>query len=311
MNEEKIKKGLSTLSDYAVPEETDESSEAKENYSDVGIFDEESRVDEKMLDEIWKDPDDDASEKSDEASFYSSAKLFGKSEEEMTAEFKNYKAQKLLKKISLMLTDPYVPLAEFEEKLVSAKSMGLKGASVLYDRVEYALDKAGEGFPVSVCVCFPYASDDFRSKVVAVKKAVRFPVNAVEVPLNMTDVTEKNYRRVESEYAKLKRIVGKKDFVLITDVSFLTPNDMNLLSRICKDVGISNVKTSCAMKGSRVDDIALNNLKAVLGDGVNIIACSSTSNDKDVVGFFAVGATEYSGTEAIELAESIKRVILA
>ena len=255
--------------------------------------------------------DETAKEEIGEGTFFSSSRLFGKSEEEMTAEFKNYKATQLLKKISLMLTDPYMPLVDFDDMIAAAMNLGLKGVTVLPDRLERAIKTANGGLPVSVCVCFPYAVDDFRAKLVAVKRAVRYAVEAVEMPINLTDVTERNVYTFEREYKKIRRVVGRKNFVLIADISRMTPMDMSLLSRICKNAGIDTVKTSCALKGSRVDDLALNNLKAVLGDRVKIVACSATSDEKEVVRSFAVGAAEFSGTDSVNLSKSMKETITA
>ena len=275
------------------------------------IFPGEKKEDSDGAEPTLKEPDRMDAESEDSGSFYSSARLFGKSEEEMTSEFKSYKAKKLLNKISLMLTDPYLPLPEFEEKLSKAMSLGLKGATVLFDRAEYAVRRAGVAFPINVCVCYPFASDDFKAKAVAIKRALRLPINAIEIPINLTDVSERNVRKVESEYRRLRRLVGRRGFVLIAEVSSMSPTDMSLLARICKNAGIDAIKTSCAFKNSRIDDIALNNLKAILGESVTLVACSSTDDDREVVGVFAVGAVEFSGTQAIELSESLKRTILS
>ena len=250
--------------------------------------------------------DNEANSHDEEGVFFSSARIFGKSESEMQAEFKEYKAAKLLKKMSLMLTDPYMPVAEFEGCLSRAIEMGLKGVSVLPNRLSRALKIANERIPVSVCVSFPYAADDFKSKKAALKSVIKKEISAVEIPVVLTDVTEKTASSVAKEYKKLRKTADKKQFVLIADIAGMTPSDMDILALICKNAGIETIKTSCAQKDSKIDDYALNNLKAVLGDRVRIIACSSSNSAQEVVGAFAIGASEYSGTEALSLAEDLR-----
>lgn len=243
-------------------------------------------------------------------SFYNSSRIFGKSEDELEVEFKNYKTRQLFKKISLMLTDPYMPLSEFNDKLEAAISLGLAGVSVLYDRLEHTLKRVKGQIEVNVCVCFPYAADDIKSKIAAVKKCLKTGVNAIEIPINLTDVNERNIRTVERDYRKLRTIAKNKDFILIADISQMTPTDVNMLARILRSCGIVSVKTSCALNASRIDDYALNNLKAVLNGQAEIIACSSTSNSDSVVNVFAIGAEKFAGTEAIAIAESLKKAVI-
>ena len=254
-----------------------------------------------------------AEEKKEEptrGAFYSSSRVFGKSEGELEAEFKDYKTRRLFKKISLMLTDPYMPKSEFDEKLETAVSLGLGGVSVLYDRLDYTLKKVKGAIEVNVCVCFPYAADDVKSKIAAVKNCVKTGVDAIEIPINLTDVSERNIRSVERDYRKLRALAKNKNFILIAELSKMTPTDSGLLARICRAAGITWVKTSCALPFSRIDDYALNNHKAVLKGQAEVIACSSTDNADGVVSVFAIGAERFAGTEAIAIAKSLKKTVI-
>lgn len=295
--------------------ETAENTENDENSASENAFeDSEENVDSEV-----KDGDDAESDapaevvdnaESDETSqkspFYSSAKVFGISEGQMENEFKSYKAGKLFEKMTLVLTDPYLPIENFKNKLLAASSMGLSSVSVLPNRSKVAL-KAVEGkIPVYVCIGFPYAIEGNTSLVFSLKKAARTRVFGVEMPLNLADLNEKKLKTIISEYKKYRKIVKKKDFVLIADISRMSPTDLGALAKICKETGIKTVRTSCAERATRVDEYLLNNLKANLGDGVKVVACSTEDGNREVIGIFACGADKFASPNAIDIARGIK-----
>lgn len=239
-------------------------------------------------------------------SFYTSAKVFGISEGQMEDEFKSYKAGKLFEKISLILTDPYLPIEAFKNKLLSAMSMGLSSVSVLPNRLKIALKAVNDGIPVYVCVGFPYAIEGATSLSFSLKKVARTKARGVEMPLNLADLNEKKLKTIISEYKKYRNYVKKKDFVLIADISRMSPTDLGALAKICKEAGIKTVRTSCAERATKVDEYLLNNLKANLGEGIKVVACSTEDGNREVIGIFACGADKFASPQAIDIARGIK-----
>ena len=248
----------------------------------------------------------DSGDATQKSPFFSSAKIFGISEGQMENEFKTYKAGKLFEKMSLVLTDPYMPIEYFKNKLLAASSMGLSSVSVLPNRLKTALTSIEGKIPVYVCVGFPYAIEGTTSLVFSLKKIARTRASGVEMPLNLADLNEKKLKTIVAEYKKYRKLVKKKDFVLIADISRMSPTDLGALAKICKETGIKTVRTSCAERATKVDEYLLNNLKANLGDGVKVVACSTEDGNNEVIGIFACGADKFASPNAIDIARGIK-----
>ena len=249
---------------------------------------------------------DDPIAEDNKGAFYSSAKVFGVSEEQMESEFKSFKAGKLFERISLMLTDPFIPLAEFKNKLLAAVTMGFNSVTVLPNRLSVALKTVEGKLPVFVFVSYPYCVDDIKTRTFALKRVIRSSAEGVEMPINVVDLSERKLRSVIAEYKKYRKTARKKQFVLVIDVEKTSPTELGMIAAILKGAGIKFVKTSAAVGESRVDEYVLNNLKSSLGDGVKVIACSSSDEGKDVIGIFSCGADKFSSPNAIEIAKSIK-----
>ena len=287
--------------------ETVEKVEEVDDYADGEL--KKSAVNGVIGEDIGKAPEDFAD--NDKSNFSTSAKVFGISDDQMESEFKTYKAGKLFKKLGVMLTDPYMRINEFENSIASAIALGLDSVSVLPNRLSAAIKTAAGKINIYVCVSFPYAVDDHKTKLYSIKKAVKSAAYGVELPLNVSDLSERKIKAVVKEYKKYRSIAKNKDFVLIADIEAMSPTDVGSLAKICREAGVKTVKTSCALNGSKVDEYALNNLRSVLGNEVKIIAASASDDGKKVIEIFASGADVFSAPNAISLAKSLKDSINA
>ncbi len=240
-----------------------------------------------------------------EDTFYDTATLFGESEERLKSEFKSYKANKLFARMSLMLNDPSMPLAEFKCKLDSAASLCLNSASVLPNRLTLALKEVNGRLPIFALVSYPYSADDFKTKLCAVKAVARTKAAGVEIPLGITEIVEKKPRLIIKELKRLKRRLGKKkDLTLIVEADRLSRSEMRTLSKICGEAEIKSVKASFSSneeeRGTLVAD-----LKNALG-GISITSFSDTERPEEVVSAFSNGAERFSGPNALKIALEIK-----
>ena len=288
-----------------LPEDTASRESSEANGKEEGAFEatDGKSADNEVIDGDLVKNDDSPAAKS---AFYSSAKVFGVSEEQMENEFKSFKAGKLFEKISLSLADPYMTAAEFNNKLLAAASMGFDSVSVLPNRLGAAIKTVGDKLRVYVCASYPYAADDVKTKLFVLKRMAKTAVVGVELPLASTDLYDKKLRALVSEYKKYRKARGKKELVLVVDVARISPAEMGEIASLCKGAGITTVKTFCAAGESGADEYVINNLKSCLGDGIRLIASSYSREGKDVVGIFSCGADKFSSPNAIEVAKGIK-----
>ena len=249
-------------------------------------------------------------EKADKRAFYDSAKVFGVSEGQLENEFKTFKAGKLFTRINLTLNDPFLSIADFKNMLTEAYSMGLGSVSVYPNRLAEALKTVGSLMPVYALVSYPYATDDQKSRLFTVKKLAKTGIAGVEIPLNVTELSEKRPKMIAKEYKRLKWwLGGKKELVLVIEMDRLTPADIGAFAKVCKEAGITKVKTSCALANDKIDEYLLNNLRVALGENVGIIAATAKGSGEEVVSVFASGAKEYSTPHAVSVATEIKDTI--
>lgn len=239
--------------------------------------------------------------------FFDSAAVFGESEESLRSEFKNFKATRLFSKMNLMLNDSSMYDKEVKGKLSYAASLGFGSVSVLQTRLNSVLKEVNGRFPVYALVSFPFAADDFKTRLFCVKRVKKTDAAGVEIPVNIAELSENKYKQSVKELKKIKKCLGdKKELIIIAEIGKISPNDISTLAKICKDAGIKNVKTSCGIYKTEQDVELLNNLKSELGENINVIACADTERSEEVVSALASGAKIFSSPNAINLAMDIK-----
>lgn len=214
------------------------------------------------------------------------ALAFGQSEEEISREFKIFKAAKLYGKVYCNLTETFDG-EEFCDKIAELSKLGFGGALVLPSyTVRTRVKFDGYGGDVFVAVCFPFGEESYGVKKLAVKRAVGDGATKVLVPVGVRAIKENDFYSICKEFKKCVKINSSVKITALIDCDALTADE---IQRAVKSLSSVGVKSFCAFVKSRslsVDGEDLRLLRAAMNIGDELVAIAS--KEIDAVGLFRI-----------------------
>ncbi len=298
--------------------ESGENSEKSADNSINGNFDgekdennqesQETKTEESVVKEDNKKEDlekgDTIPKKSD--SMGTAAKVFGVSSEQLEAEFLKQKADKLFKKIELMLCDPFMSENEIMKRAKEAKDLGLSQITVFPALVKKVKALTAGAIAVGTSLAYPFGADSVSTIKYAIKNALKLGADVIEVPFSHYDICQKKPKVVAKIYEKYRKLCKTKKFVLVCEIAKMTPNEIEELGKIINFAGIKSVKTSAGLEGAVVDEYVLPTFKKSLLPTVEITVCEHTGKGENAIRAFNVGADKYASVNAGAIARAIK-----
>ncbi len=250
-----------------------------------------------------------ADEADKKPSLYDTAKIFGVSEESLTSEFNAFKAAKLFKRMNLMLCDNKISDAELKNMIKSAAETGFESVTVLPTRVKNAVVFSEKKIPVRAAVCYPFGSEVLKVKIAALKAAVKSGATFVEIPFDVYALSNKKLRGVIKEWKTLVKKAGKKvQVIMVVDVDTLTLSEINSVVKICKDAGVTKIKTSSCLSDGDAANFTVGGVGLAF-DGVKYEVALKNPTADNALLMFRSGAETFSTPNAISIAKEIKVIL--
>lgn len=164
------------------------------------------------------------------------------------------------------------------------------------------------GAKVNICtvIGFPLGYSTTEAKVEECKVALAEGANEFDMVINITDVKNGNYDKVENEISLIKRTIGKKILKVIIETCYLTEEEKISMCKIVTNVGADFIKTSTGFgsKGATLEDIRL--FKKHLGSNIKIKAAGGIRSLEDIESFISEGCSRIGSSSAVELVKSAK-----
>ena len=214
--------------------------------------------------------------------------VFGQSEEDISKEFKEFKALKLFKRVDCDLTSVTDNLL-LKQKIEEAVKYGFGNVVVNPRQIKHAKRYLqGRKIGVYAAVCYPYGEEIYGVKKYAVKKAMEEGADGVYLPLSTSDLKSGRIEQVKRELFKIvKRYKRKKIFVVleIGEINFSVAErivKILLKSRIAGIVSGTGHSPYCKPFSGASD------LHSLSGGKRTVVACSNTEKSREVVSLFSV-----------------------
>ena len=124
--------------------------------------------------------------------------------------------------------------------------------------------------------------------------------------INIADVKNKDFEKVEKEIILLKSIVGTKVLKVIIETCYLDTEEKITLCKIVTRAGADYIKTSTGfgLSGANLEDIKL--FRENIGERVKIKAAGGVKNIKDMQDFLEAGCDRIGTSSAISLIKESK-----
>lgn len=165
-------------------------------------------------------------------------------------------------------------------------------------------------FPaLNICtvVGFPLGYSVTESKVVEAKQAIADGCSEVDMVINISDVKNGDYDKVEAEIKALKEACGDKILKVIIETCYLTVDEKIAMCKAVTNAGADFIKTSTGFgtDGATVEDIEI--FKANIGPNVKIKAAGGVSTLEDLERFISMGCDRVGTSRAVGLVTSMKK----
>ena len=159
------------------------------------------------------------------------------------------------------------------------------------------------GDKVNICtvVGFPLGYSVTEVKVAEVRQALADGCNEIDMVINISDVKNGLYQKVEEEIRTLKKECGEHILKVIIETCYLTDEEKIAMCKAVTNAGADYIKTSTGFGtgGATREDVEL--FKKHIGPKVKIKAAGGVSTMEDLEGFLALGCDRIGTSRAVGL----------
>lgn len=165
-------------------------------------------------------------------------------------------------------------------------------------------EKYGDAINICTVVGFPLGYSVTEAKAEETKKALEDGANEIDMVINISDVKNGDYDKVEKEIARLKEITGDKILKVIIETCYLTEEEKIAMCKAVTNAGADFIKTSTGFGtgGATLEDVEL--FKKHIGPEVKIKAAGGVRTVEDLQAFIDAGCSRIGTSSAVKLVTS-------
>lgn len=162
-------------------------------------------------------------------------------------------------------------------------------------------DTFGDKVNICTVVGFPLGYSATEAKLAEVKKALEDGCNEIDMVVNISDVKNGDYDKVEAEIRALKEACGNHILKVIIETCYLTEEEKVAMCKAVTNAKADYIKTSTGFGtgGATKEDIEL--FKKHIGPGVKMKAAGGVSNMEDLEMFLELGCDRIGTSRAVGL----------
>lgn len=166
------------------------------------------------------------------------------------------------------------------------------------------IGRVHEKYPqLNICtvVGFPLGYSVTAAKLTEVEEALGEGANEIDMVVNISDVKNHLFDKVEEEIRALKRACGDHILKVIVETCYLTEEEKIAMCRAVTNAGADFIKTSTGFGtgGATMEDVKL--FKAHIGEGVKIKAAGGVRTREDLERFLDAGCERIGTSSAVSL----------
>lgn len=159
------------------------------------------------------------------------------------------------------------------------------------------------GDQINICtvIGFPLGYNTTEIKEAEVKDAIAKGCNEVDMVINIGDVKNGDFDKVEAEIKTLKKAAGDKILKVIIETCYLTDEEKVKLCHCVTNAGADYIKTSTGFGtgGATIEDIRL--FAANIGPNVKMKAAGGVKTKEDLEMFLEAGCDRIGTSSAVNM----------
>lgn len=159
----------------------------------------------------------------------------------------------------------------------------------------------GEKINICTVVGFPLGYSVTKAKVAEVEQALEDGCNEIDMVVNISDVKNGLYDKVEEEIRTLKQACGPHILKVIIETCYLTREEKIAMCKAVTNAGADYIKTSTGFgtDGATKEDIQL--FRENIGPNVKMKAAGGVSTVEDLEMFIGLGCDRIGTSRAVGL----------
>ena len=162
-------------------------------------------------------------------------------------------------------------------------------------------DTYGDKINICTVVGFPLGYSTTEAKVQEVKTAMEDGVSEIDMVVNISDVKNGDYEKVEEEIKALREACGTKILKVIIETCYLTEEEKIAMCKAVTNAKADYIKTSTGFGtgGATLEDVIL--MKNNIGPDVKIKAAGGIRTKEDMVAFVEAGCSRLGTSSAVDI----------
>lgn len=167
--------------------------------------------------------------------------------------------------------------------------------------IERINKKYGDKLTICTVIGFPLGYNLTESKILEAKKAIEYGASEIDMVVNISDVKNGDYEKVEEEIRSIKEAVGERILKVIIETCYLTEEEKIAMCKAVTNAGADYIKTSTGFgtDGARMEDVIL--FKEHIGENVKIKAAGGVRTKEDLIAFIEAGCDRIGTSSAIKM----------
>ena len=162
-------------------------------------------------------------------------------------------------------------------------------------------DKYQDKINICTVVGFPLGYSVTSAKVAEVEQALKDGCNEIDMVVNISDVKNGDYDKVEEEIRTLKKACGNHILKVIIETCYLTEDEKIAMCKAVTNAGADYIKTSTGFGtgGATIEDIRL--FKEHIEPNVKMKAAGGVKSKDDLIMFLEAGCDRIGTSSAVGL----------
>ena len=167
--------------------------------------------------------------------------------------------------------------------------------------VRRAAEHVGNALKICTVIGFPNGYSTTAVKVFETEDAIRNGADEIDMVINICDVKNKDYDKVEQEIAALKKATGDHTLKVIIETCYLTEEEKIAMCQAVTNAKADFIKTSTGFgtAGATLEDVKL--MKEHIGADVKIKAAGGIRSRKEMEDYIKAGCSRIGTSSAISM----------
>lgn len=162
-------------------------------------------------------------------------------------------------------------------------------------------DTYAEKINICTVVGFPLGYSVTGAKIAEIEQALADGCNEIDMVVNISDVKNGDFDKVEEEIRALKKACGSHILKVIIETCFLTEEEKIAMCKAVTNAGADYIKTSTGFgtAGATIEDIRL--FKQHIGPNVKMKAAGGVKTKDDLIMFLEAGCDRIGTSSAVAM----------